>query len=180
MLRSLHRPAFLSCRTYSVAPQSAVAADARERLATAIKSAMKSKDTQTSITLRAILAEVHSADKTANRPVDSSTVVSIIKKAAVRRSDAAAQYTAAGRSDLAEKEDSEVALLSQFLPPTLSEAEVDDILSKIIADVPSNPSDDPRKKLGNVFKVFYTIVDKSTVDSDMVKERLNVLLKTVN
>ncbi|KAJ7251773.1 Yqey-like protein-domain-containing protein [Mycena haematopus] len=134
---------------------------------------MKNKDTQASITLRAVLAEVHSADKTANHHVDSSAVISILKKAAARRTDAAAQYAAAGRPELAEKETSEAALLSQFLPPLLSEAEVDNILRNILTrDVDQKP--------GNIFKVFYGVVDKSTVDSEMVKRRLSLLLTPSN
>ncbi|KAJ7874685.1 GatB/YqeY domain-containing protein [Mycena olivaceomarginata] len=139
---------------------------------------MKNKDTKTSITLRAVLAEVYSADKSKNATqlIDSSAILSILKKAVVRRTDAAAQYTAAGRPELAEKEASEANLLSQFLPPTLSSAEVDDALRKILADMPS----DAQKRPGNVFKVFYTVVDKSTVDAEMVKRRLNALLSTLN
>ncbi|KAF8170209.1 Yqey-like protein-domain-containing protein [Mycena galopus ATCC 62051] len=169
--RYIQRPAFQLCRSYSAQ----AAADVRAELTAAIKSAMKSKDTQTSITLRGVLAEIHSADKTVNQPIDSSAIYSIVKKAAARRTDAAAQYTAAGRPELAEKETAEATLLSQFLPPVLSEAEVDSILQNILA-----VTEDPQKKPGNIFKVFYGTVDKSTVDSDMVKRRLFVLLGTPN
>ncbi|KAJ7350259.1 GatB YqeY domain-containing protein [Mycena albidolilacea] len=171
---SFRRPVLQLCRAYS-APASP-ASDVRAELTAAVKSAMKNKDTKTSITLRAVLAEVYSADKNATQPIDSSAVLSILKKAAVRRTDAAAQYTAAGRPELAEKETSEANLLLQFLPPTLSSAEIDDALRKILADMPS----DAQKRPGNVFKVFYTVVDKSTVDAEMVKRRLNALLSTLN
>ncbi|KAJ6497884.1 GatB/YqeY domain-containing protein [Mycena sanguinolenta] len=136
---------------------------------------MKQKDTQASITLRAVLAEIHSADKTANHHVDSAAVVSILKKAAARRADAATQYEKAGRPELAEKETSEATLLSQFLPPVLSEAEVDNVLRNILTGLDVDP-----KKPGNIFKVFYGLVDKSTVDSEMVKRRLSVLLAPRN
>ncbi|KAJ6593699.1 GatB/YqeY domain-containing protein [Mycena capillaripes] len=137
---------------------------------------MKSKDTQRSTTLRAVLAEVYSADKAANnQQVNSSTIISILRKAAARRTEAAAQYSTAARPDLAEKEISEAELLSQFLPPLLSEAQVDNELQKILNDLPKDGV-----KPGNVFKVFYSAVDKSTVDSEMVKRRLDVLLKTPN
>ncbi|KAF7362056.1 Altered inheritance of mitochondria protein 41 [Mycena venus] len=152
--------------------------DVRGELAAAVKSAMKNKDIKTSITLRAVLAEVHSADKTANSQIDSSAIKSILKKAAARRTEAAAQYAVAGRPELAEKETSEAKLLSQFLPPVLSEEEVDNTLRKILEDLPKDKP--PQQKLGSIFKVFYTVVDKSTVDSEMVKRRLDVLLKTPN
>ncbi|KAJ7668390.1 GatB/YqeY domain-containing protein, partial [Mycena polygramma] len=135
----------------------------------------KGKDSRRATTLRAVLAEIYSADKAANnQQVNSSAILSIVRKAAARRTEAAAQFTAAARPDLAENELFEVDLLSQFLPPLLSEAQVELHLKEILADL---GKDGASPKPGNIFKVFYSVVDKSTVDSDMVKRRLDVLLK---
>ncbi|KAJ6558567.1 GatB YqeY domain-containing protein [Mycena vulgaris] len=147
--------------------------DVRAELTAAVKAAMKSRDTMSSTTLRGVLAEVYSADKATNNQISSSTIFSILRKATARRTESAAAYTSAARPDLAEKELLEVKLLSQFLPPLLSEADIDGHLQKILDDLPK-----PIKP-GNVFKVFYSIVDKSTVDSEMVKKRLDVLLNNV-
>ncbi|KAJ7078904.1 GatB/YqeY domain-containing protein [Mycena belliarum] len=132
---------------------------------------MKSKDAFASTTLRGVLAEVYSADKAANKQVTSSAICSILRKATARRIDSAAQYTAHARPELAEKEISEADLLSRFLPPLLSEADIDQNLQKILADLPKPP------KAGDVFKLFYSTVDKATVDSQKVKQRLDELLK---
>jgi len=64
----------------------------------------------------------------------------------------------------------EANLLAQFLPPLLSEADVDSHLQKILDRLPSG------QKAGIIFKEFYSVVDKSTVDPGMVKKRLDVLL----
>ncbi|KAJ7928618.1 GatB/YqeY domain-containing protein, partial [Mycena leptocephala] len=137
---------------------------------------VKSKDTLRSTVLRSVLADIYSADKqTSNNQVNSSAIISILRKAAARRTEAAAQYVAAARPDLADKETFEAELLSQFIPPVLSEAEVDNHLQKILDGLPASP-----QKPGNIFKLFYNVVDKSTVDAEMVKRRLDVLLKTPN
>ncbi|KAJ7209553.1 GatB/YqeY domain-containing protein, partial [Mycena pura] len=137
----------------------------------------KNKQTLRSTTLRAVLADVYSADKTANKQINSSAIVTILRKAAARRTEAAAQYAAAQRTDLAHKEMTEAKLLSDFLPPLLSEADVDDHLQKILRGLP-NDAGASALKPGNIFKLFYNSVDKSTVDSEMVKRRLDVLLSS--
>ncbi|KAJ6495561.1 Yqey-like protein-domain-containing protein, partial [Mycena vitilis] len=169
----LQRPVLQLSRLYSVVPAQP-APDLRGQLTAAVKSAMKGKDSRRATTLRAVLAEVYSADKAANnQQVNSSAILSIVRKAAARRTEAAAQFTAAARPELAENELFEVDLLSQFLPPLLSEAQVELHLKEILADI---RKDNASPKPGNIFKVFYSVVDKSTVDSDMVKRRLDVLL----
>jgi uncharacterized protein YqeY len=73
---------------------------------------------------------------------------------------------------LAEKELREEQVLSQFLPSLLSESDIDAHLQKILDDSQETP---PR--LGNIFKAFYNIVDKSTVDPTLVKKRLELMLQ---
>ncbi|KAJ7124913.1 Yqey-like protein-domain-containing protein [Mycena epipterygia] len=170
-IRSLCRATTLRLyRSYSVVQSTP---DVRAELVAAVKAAMKSKDTVSSTTLRGVLAEVYSADKAINTQVASSTIISILRKAALRRTEAAAQYAAA-RPDLAEKEILEANLISRFLPPLLSETDIDIQLKKILNDLPKDS-----QKPGNIFKMFYSVVDKSTVDSDMVKKRLNALLNVI-
>ncbi|KAJ7039244.1 Yqey-like protein-domain-containing protein [Mycena alexandri] len=186
-LRWLRRPALQLCRSYGVSAESAPALDVRTQLATAVKQGnegndpryivcsatnvnfVKARDTQRSTTLRSVLAEVYTADKASNEQVNSSAIITILKKAADRRTDAAAQYTAAARPELAEKEVVEANILAEFLPPPLSEAEVDTVLRKILFE-------DGETHLGKVFKSFYAVMDKSRVDSETVYKRINVLL----
>ncbi|KAI0320764.1 GatB/YqeY domain-containing protein [Amylostereum chailletii] len=137
---------------------------------------MKAKDTATATTIRSVLAEVYSADKaSADQKISSSAIVALLRKASARRVDSATQFIQASRPDLADKEKQEADLLAQFLPPLLSEAEVDRILKQIIEEqFPQSPKD-PRKAIGMVFKAFYAQVDRSAVDPDMVKRRADHL-----
>lgn len=86
------------------------------------------------------------------------------------------KFSEADREDLANKEQREAELLSKFLPPPLSQTEIDFHIKTIVDSLPAGY--DPRKTLGQVFKEFYLKVDKSTVDPILVKQRAKVLLNS--
>ncbi|KAF8836424.1 GatB/YqeY domain-containing protein [Paxillus ammoniavirescens] len=148
--------------------------DIRERLTAAVKQAMKNKDQVASTTLRSVLSEVYNLDKSSGSKASPPAVVGVLRKAVLRRTDSAAQFIKGERSDLAEKESREAEILSAFLPPLLTDAEIDRVLQEVIAECPHDSN--PKKILGLVFKSFYSKVDKSNVDSDLVKKRAVALL----
>ncbi|TFK44570.1 GatB/YqeY domain-containing protein [Crucibulum laeve] len=136
---------------------------------------MKRKDSFTSTTLRCVLSDVYNADKTAsNGSVTSSDITGILRKAVQRRMEAAHKFEEASRPELAENEKKEAEILSEFLPPLLSEAAIDQILQEALKDLSKDT--DSRKSLGLLFKSFYSKVDKSTVDADLVRKRAEILL----
>jgi len=92
------------------------------------------------------------------------------------QSEAVSTFKAAARDDLAEKELQEIQTISKFLPPLLTESEIDGILSSVIRTV--QPTSPPQKALGLIFKEFYSQVDKSRVDSDLLKKRAQALLSS--
>jgi uncharacterized protein YqeY len=173
-LVSLIRPRFAGGRFFSDAGPT----DIRGRLLIEVKNAMKNKDTFASTTLRSVLSEVYAADKTSPPKVSCSAITSIIRKAVLRRRDSASQFISASRLDLADKEKREADILSTFLPPLLAESEIDRVLRDVLVE--HKPESDPRKALGKVFKSFYSKVDKSTVDTDLVKQRAEILLTNTN
>lgn len=93
------------------------------------------------------------------------------------QTEASAKFTEAGRPDLAKLEQEEVVLLSKFLPPQLSTIEIDAQLMAIIDALPKDL--DPKKSIGVIFKEFYSKVDKSSVDTNLVKERVQNLIKSL-
>ncbi|KAF9484483.1 GatB/YqeY domain-containing protein [Pholiota conissans] len=169
-IRSIARANLATRRLYSTLDQP----DLRTWLLNEVKNAMKIRDTHTSMTLRSVLSEINSAEKTSNGELSSSEVANVMRKAIQRRSEAAAQFGKANRPDLAKKEQEEVELLSKFLPPLLSAADIDIHINFILETLPKET--DPRKISGLIFKEFYSRVDKSTVDSNLVKERAHTLL----
>ncbi|EDR08921.1 uncharacterized protein LACBIDRAFT_296491 [Laccaria bicolor S238N-H82] len=135
-----------------------------------VKGAMKSKDGFTSNTLRSVLSEVYAADKTANEKVPSPIIT-----------EATSKFVDASRSDLADNETREATLLMTFLPPLMSEVDVDHTLKNII-DTLTAGRDVPKTQalIGLVFKEFYAQVDKSNVDPIQVKRRAQVLMSEIS
>lgn len=86
--------------------------------------------------------------------------------------DSAAEFKAASREDLAETEMKEAEFLSSFLPPCLSEEQIDSILQECL----STQKDSNPRALGMLMKAFYSKVDRSTVDGQLVKSRAERML----
>lgn len=101
-----------------------------------IKTAMKAKDTVTLESLRAVksallLAQTESGAK---EEVSEEEEIKLLQRLVKQRKDSAAIYIEQGRPDLAEPEIAQAAVIEKFLPAQLSEAEVETIVAKIIAD----------------------------------------------
>ncbi|KAF5322857.1 hypothetical protein D9619_001387 [Psilocybe cf. subviscida] len=173
LLRSSLRTSTRPCRTYTTAAVEPI----RPRLMAEIKTAMKARDTKTSTTLRSVLSEINTLEKT-NPSLSESDMVGVARKAVQRRLEAVAKFNEANRSDLAENEQQEVDLLQRFLPALLSTADIDTHLKAALAALPAGS--DPRKALGLVFKEFYAKVDKNQVDANVVKERAQELIKAAS
>ncbi|GAA4049605.1 GatB/YqeY domain-containing protein [Flavobacterium chungnamense] len=101
-----------------------------------MKDAMRSKDTVALEALRAIKSELLLAQTATGSKEEISEVdeIKILQKLVKMRKDSAEIYKTQNRPDLAEPELAQIAVIEQFLPAQLSEAEVEAIVSKIIAE----------------------------------------------
>ncbi|KAL9711751.1 hypothetical protein Ac2012v2_004823 [Leucoagaricus gongylophorus] len=165
---SVYRFVFQPVRMYAVLVKDL---DPRTRLMHDIKEALKAKDTSIASTLRSVLADVQVADKVhKDGQIGARSIRLIVAKGIARRHDAASQYDKANRRELADKERLEAKILQKLLPPTLTDSQIDETLNKVIASLPiSQPS------LGQIFKSFYALVDKSECPPDALKRRLQEL-----
>jgi uncharacterized protein YqeY len=101
-----------------------------------IKIAMRAKDTVALEALRAIKSELLLA-QTATGSKDEITAteeIKLLQKLVKTRKDSAKIFTEQNRMDLAEPELAQVAVIEKFLPAQLSEAEVEAVVAKIIAE----------------------------------------------
>ena len=101
-----------------------------------IKFAMRAKDTVALEALRAIKSELLLA-QTASGSKDEITAteeIKLLQKLVKTRKDSAKIFTEQNRMDLAEPELAQVAVIEKFLPAQLSEAEVEAVVAKIIAE----------------------------------------------
>jgi uncharacterized protein YqeY len=101
-----------------------------------MKDAMRAKDTVALEALRAIKSEILLAQTStgSKEEITEADEIKILQKLVKMRKDSAEIFTTQNRPDLAEPELAQIAVIEKFLPAQLSEAEVEAIVSKIIAE----------------------------------------------
>jgi len=101
-----------------------------------MKNAMRAKDTIALEALRAIKSGIILAktEAGASDVLAADDEIKLLQRLVKQRKDSATIYTEQGRADLAEPELAQVAVIEKFLPAQLSEAEVEAIIAKIIAE----------------------------------------------
>ena len=101
----------------------------REAIEKGYKEALKARDQRRTATLRAINAAIKDRDIEARGqgkgPLGNDEIVVLLQKMVKQREESLGIYTKAGREDLAKVEREEIAILGEFLPQGLSEAEVE-------------------------------------------------------
>ena len=105
----------------------------KERLSNAVKDAMRNKDRDRLGTLRMAQAAVKQIEVDERRELSDDDVLKVLDKMVKQRRDAASQYDDAGRSELADKERAEMAILEEFMPAALSDDELDGLIRAAIS-----------------------------------------------
>lgn len=108
--------------------------DLKLRLQDDIKAAMRAGDKLSLITLRMFSAAIKQREIDERIVLDDTQVLSVIEKLIKQRREAATQYEAGNRPDLAGKELAEIVLLQAYLPEALSEAELDALIDAALAE----------------------------------------------
>lgn len=112
------------------------------------KAAMRAKDKQRLGTLRMLMAAVKQREVDERIELDDEQVLAIIVKQVKQRKDAAEQFVAAERQDLADVELAEITVLEEFLPKPLSEEEISELISAAISQSGAAGMQDMGKVMG--------------------------------
>ena len=99
-----------------------------------LKTAMKARDQARVDVLRFLLAEVKNVGINERRELDDGVVAGVLQKLTKQRRDGMDQFRAAGREDLVKKEMAEMAILAEYMPRQLSDAELETRLRDLIAE----------------------------------------------
>lgn len=145
-----------------------------QQIQEAIKEAMKAKDAVALSANRAIKGEIL-LFKTAEggaKEVTDGDILKMIQKLVKQRKEAAEQFVAGARQDLADNELAEVAALEKYLPKQLSPDEVKAKIQDIIAQVGATSIRDMGKVMGVANKALAGLSDGRTI-SGIVKELLS-------
>lgn len=139
-----------------------------------MKDAMKAKDEALLRGLRAIKAEIIKAktEPGANGQVTEDGELKLLQKLVKSRKDSLEIYTQQNRADLAAKESEEIEVIERFLPAQLSEAELQQAVAAIIAELGAAGPQDMGKVMGVASKQLAGKADGKAVAAT-VKELLN-------
>ena len=138
-----------------------------------IMEAMKAKDTVRLNSVRSIKSAILLAKTSEGgaKELSDADIVKIIQKLSKQRKESAEQYTAAGRKELADNELAEAEILDAYLPKQLSEAEVEERLKAIIAQLGASAPSDMGKVMGVATKQLAGLAEGRTI-SAIVKRLL--------
>ena len=145
----------------------------QDSIMTALKVAMKSKDTLALTALRSVksailLAQTESGSK---RSISEQDEVKLLQKLVKQRRDSAEIFTQQNRPDLAAPEMSEAEIISQFLPEMLSEEAVEKAVLSAIDQLGAEGMKDMGKVMGFLSKELAGKTDGKTI-STLVKKYL--------
>ena len=148
----------------------------RETVSKNLKDAMIKKDTNLVSALRLILAAIKDKDiiskgKGQNSEVNDKEIISLLQSMIKQRKGSIELYMKANRVDLANKEQNEIKIISNFLPTQLSNKEIDEIINNTIKSHDINSA----KEMGRVIKIireqYDGMMDFGYV-SKVIKEKL--------
>ncbi|WYZ45387.1 hypothetical protein EsH8_VIII_000703 [Colletotrichum jinshuiense] len=140
-----------------------------------LKTAMRAKDAPRLSVLRSVLSATNNAAKTSSPIATDAQLVALLRKTQRATQDAAAQFRAAGRDDLADKEDLQAKVMSEYIAGsgvvTVTEADVRVLINKAIEDTVAAG----KSGLGEVMKLINAATQGKDLEVD--KKRVAELVK---
>lgn len=106
----------------------------QDRIESAMRDAMRARDTRRTQTLRMAMAAAHNRRIELGRSLTDDDVIAVLGKQVKQRRESVDVYRSAGREDRAAEEEAEAAILGEFMPVQLSEAELESLARAAIAE----------------------------------------------
>jgi uncharacterized protein YqeY len=120
------------------------------RISDDMKAAMRAKEADRLGTIRMLMAAMKQKEVDERVELDDTMIVAIVDKLIKQRKDAAQQYEAGARQDLADKEKAEIVFLEVYLPQRLNADEVLAAVKAIVAEIGAAGPGDMGKVMGVV------------------------------
>ncbi len=143
-----------------------------DKLAADITEAMKQKEAVTVSVLRMLKSALHNKAIELKKDVLSDAeTLKVLGSEAKKRKDSIQAYEQGGRQELADKEQTELSIIKQYLPDQLSEEKISEIVDEVLDSI-----DQAEKNIGGVMKQVMARIqgqaDGQAV-SDIVKQKVN-------
>lgn len=143
-----------------------------QKITADIGTAMKAKDAPRLTALRMLKTALTNKSVEKNRALEDAEELQVVSSLVKQRRDAIEQFTAGGRTDLADKERAEIVILETYLPPSVGAEEIERVVQQAIADTgAASPRD-----MGKVMKAVMALLAGKTVDGKKVNEMVRARL----
>lgn len=142
----------------------------KQKISEDMKTAMRGGDTRKRDAVRLLLAAIKQSEVDTRVELDDTAVITIIDKMLKQRRDSIAQYEKAQRQDLIEIEEYEMGVLTAYMPPALSEADIESLVTETIATTGANSQKDMGKVMAILKPKLAGRADMAKV-SRLVKEK---------
>ena len=145
----------------------------RQRLTEDMKTALKAGDKARLGVVRLMIAAVKGADiePGTKGEIDDAGIIAVLTRMVKQRRDSIAQYTSAGRQDLADKEAAEIIVIEGYLPAMMSDAEAREAIAALVRETGAAGPKDMGKVMGALKARFAGRMDMGRA-SALVKEAL--------
>ena len=143
----------------------------RHLIEDAVKSSMRERNKDRTSTLRMALSELKKEEIDNKIELSNEGSIKILQRMIKQRKESMSQFLNAQRNDLAEKEESEIVILQDFLPEQMS---VDDINKLVIEAINETEAKEPQD-IGRVMGFLKTKIQGNAdmgIVSKLVKENL--------
>ncbi len=117
----------------------------KQKITEDMKAAMRSGNTKQRDTIRLLQAAIKQREVDDRIVLDDAAVIAVIEKMLKQRRDSIAQYEAAQRTDLADIEKEEVAILSTYMPQALNDSEIEALIAEAISETEARGMQDMGK-----------------------------------
>ena len=146
----------------------------QDQLSSKLKEAMRKKNTVALESLRAIKSAILllQTQSGAKENPDDTEITKLLQKLVKQRKESASIFREQGRVDLAEPEEAQIDVISQFLPKQLSAEEVEKVVDQTIQSVGATTMKDMGKVMGMANKQLAGKADGKLI-AEIVKKRLS-------
>ncbi|HEV3218743.1 MAG TPA: GatB/YqeY domain-containing protein [Candidatus Acidoferrales bacterium] len=143
-----------------------------ERIQKDMTDAMRSKDELRLSVLRMVKSALKNKEIEKIRPLDEAEALQVLNTLVKQRRESVEMFTKGGRTDLAEKETKEIAIIEEYLPAAAGAAELDAAIDAALAETGANTP----KQMGAVIKAARARLEGKTVDGKALSDRVRARL----
>ena len=146
-----------------------------QQLIADLKQSMIEKNEIKRETIRYLRSEIHYAKIAQKKSLNEADVIDVLSKQAQQRRDSIEIYRDAGKTELVTKEETELAVILNYLPQPLTRTELEEIISETIKDLNASNMQDMGKVMSNVMPKV-----KGKAEGREVSEIVNLFLNKNN